>query len=90
MTPGELGYAMPWTMYHITVGRVRQSITPPEFTLSERHVWQTLMTHPLTAATSSHPKFVKHSSGQYKLKALRALPSCYMPSAPLLTSNYPP
>jgi hypothetical protein len=34
-------------MYHIIVGRVRQPITHPDFTLSERHVWKTpVMSHP--------------------------------------------
>jgi hypothetical protein len=39
---------------------------------------------------SSDPKFTTHSRSYYKLKALPAPPSGYAPSAPFLTSNYPP
>jgi hypothetical protein len=38
----------------------------------------------------SHPKFTKHTSDQYKLKALPTPPFCYAPSASLLPLEFPP
>jgi hypothetical protein len=46
------------------------------------------MTHPLTAVSSSLPKFVAPVADSYKLSASLAPLSCYEPNAPLLTPDH--
>jgi hypothetical protein len=57
---------------------------------AERHGSRAPVTHLLTVASSSLPKFMALMAGLYKLSVPLASSLCYEPSAPLLTSNRPP
>jgi hypothetical protein len=54
------------------------------------HDSHTPVTHPLTAVSSSLPKFVAPVVNPYKLTPHPVPPSCYAPRAPLLAPDYPP
>jgi hypothetical protein len=76
--------------FHVTVCHGGQPITAPRHYPIERHGEWVLVTHPFTIVSSTLLKFMAPVVDHYKLSALPTLPSCYAPSAPLLTSVHPP